>query len=689
MQTNNFWKEAPFVRLLIPLLLGISAYFFFPFWSPIIAFILLAALAGYFVLFFVKTSLKFKLKTAQGIQIFIIIGLLGYSLSHFSFDRNKPNYFGFFDTTKLRVRLTQPPIETTKFWKCEAEVLSVFDSMEHTTQGKILVYLSKEHIPNYGDIVDIHGEPIKIPPPANPNEFDYQKYLHYKNIDYQIFARKNNYCIVGVGTKNKLLHIGFRLNESLQKVIEQYLANPSDQAIVKALLLGDKSELDDYTVEAFSHTGTMHVLAVSGLHVGILFLLVSKLLGFLDKTTRQRNIQLALILLVLWGFALLTGFSASVNRAALMFTVLALGKHLKQFTNIYNTLAFSAFILLIINPLNLMNVGFQFSYLAVAGIVYLKNKLRNLSSTSSWFLDKVYTLLAVSVAAQLATFPLGLFYFQQFPVLFFISNLIVIPAITVAVYLAVALFIFHSIPLVGSILAYFLSAYLWFIRAVIDIIQNIPNAFIEGYYISAIELILVSLAIILFLIFSEKRNKPAYLLAGISCFLTFFLTQNFRKNTLTHTTELVFYDMGKYSLLTIQNPQGVSCVFPAFVESDFKFHCIPHITSKGYLGQNQPISQPEWVIRNNPAEIKIAHENILIIDSFSNKKWNHQPLNDYQIIWLKNLHGYNWNMFLHYTGIIYLDKSVSHFKQEGFLKYLSKQGFDTSKCKTGFYKMKI
>ena len=202
--------------------------------------------------------------------------------------------------------------------------------------------------------------------------------------------------------------------------------------VASALLLGYRENLDKELVKSYASAGAMHVLAVSGLHVGILYLLLTRIFSFLKKVKKVKNGKFILTILIvsfLWFYAIMTGLSASVMRATTMFSFIVIGNELlNRKTSIYNTLAVSAIILMIINPFIVYQVGFQLSYVAVVGIVYLQPKLNRLFYSRYKLVRGVWAITCVSLAAQIATFPLSLHYFHQFSTYFFISNLIVIPA---------------------------------------------------------------------------------------------------------------------------------------------------------------------------------------------------------------------------------------------------------------------
>jgi competence protein ComEC len=197
-----------------------------------------------------------------------------------------------------------------------------------------------------------------------------------------------------------------------------------------------------------------------------------------------------------------------VLRSAVMFTFVAMGNNLKRPANIYNNLASSAFFLLLVNPYFLMEVGFQLSYLAVLGIVMLQPRIYPLIYTPNWLLDKIWMITAVSIAAQIATFPLGLLYYYQFPLYFLVSNLFVIPASTFVLYFGVALFALFWIPYVGDITGWLLDKTIWFMNSVVVYIDSLPFALLQGISISVPEswfIYLIVIGIIIF--FYYHRNS--------------------------------------------------------------------------------------------------------------------------------------------------------------------------------------
>ena len=316
--------------------------------------------------------------------------------------------------------------------------------------------------PRYGEIWLIAGHPDPSKPPLNPGEFDYARYLEYRQVYHQQYVHPDQYKVQGLAPPNPLVAMSLRAATQLDGVFRHYLSAKREYAIASALVLGIKDDVDLATKQAYTATGTTHIMAVSGLQVGLLFAALSWLLGKLFGRVKGFQLWSALLGLgVIWSYAFLTGLSASVLRATVMFTVIIIGRTLRRQDSIFNTLGVAAFGLLVYNPFLVADVGFQLSFLAVLSIVYIQPRIargldveayfyarRRLwqSKTlqwgwrgSGWFLDMVWQAVALSLAAQVATFGLGLYYFHQFPFSFLFSNLVAVPISSGAVYVGLAL----------------------------------------------------------------------------------------------------------------------------------------------------------------------------------------------------------------------------------------------------------
>jgi competence protein ComEC len=247
-------------------------------------------------------------------------------------------------------------------------------------------------------------------------------------------------------------------------------------AVLAALTVGYTDALQPDLRASYSATGAMHILSVSGLHVGIVYVVIAFLLGFLDKSVRKKILKAVLIVSFLWIYAFITGLSPSVVRSTLMFTFVAVGAALERKTHIYNTVFMSAFFMLLVNPDFLFDVGFQLSYAAVLSIVFFQRPFSNLLPVNNKLLRWLRDLLTVSVAAQLGTMPFTLYYFHQFPNYFLLTNLVAIPLSTIVIYLAMLLLLVSFVPYLSVGVAFLLKGSLWLLNYLIVWIENLPHA---------------------------------------------------------------------------------------------------------------------------------------------------------------------------------------------------------------------
>jgi competence protein ComEC len=353
------------------------------------------------------------------------------------------------------------------------------------------------------------------------------------NKKWKLLEKQNGFSVMSIASKwqNRLLD-----------VLKSHQFKQQELAVASALLLGYKDMLDRDTILTYSSSGAMHILAVSGLHVGIIYLVISSLLFFFEKIKYGNYIKAFLLVISLWAYALLTGMSPSVLRAATMFSFVTIGASLKRQTNIYNTLAASAFVLILYNPYIILKVGFQLSYLAVFGIVYLQPKLYNLYSPSNWLMHKIWAITTVSIAAQLATFPLGMYYFHQFPNYFLLSNLFVIPLATFIINGGVLLFVISSIPVLPNYIAWAVNKMLVFLNFAVEWVDSLPYSLTLGISISTLETLLIYLIILLFIPSVISKNFKGIKMA-LSCAILLVFFQFYEKITLQEQQYFIVYDV--------------------------------------------------------------------------------------------------------------------------------------------------
>ncbi len=494
----QFWNKYPFVRLTLSLILGIlCSSHFISWWNhSYITLILLLVVVGSSSLLTKKIG-YYKLRYFNGVFILLTLFYLGgmlrlakyhdYPADHYT---NQP-VVDFFEG-----RIVSSALERTNHTRYELKLKrGFFNDSVINLSGKIHLYVKKDSsifFKDYGDQVYVKGSYFEIPGPKNPSEFDYRAYLSKQSIYSQSFVTEEDVKVIGNQPANALIHLAFQLRTHFTNIIDRNIKSERENAISKALLLGIKHHLDNDLKRSYSSVGAMHVLAVSGLHVGIIYLVLQFLLGGIKKTAIGKRIVGITCILIIWLYALITGFSPSVLRAATMFSVIAIGDMILREGNIYNTLGVSAFAILMFDPHQIYAIGFQLSYAAVFGIAYLYPKLYSLLSFNNKILNKTWSLSCVSISAQIATFPISIYYFHQFPTYFLISNLAVIPAAATMLYTGIAMITFDSIiPIVGSLLGKILQFVISLLNELIFLIEQLPFSLIDWIHIDLLELFLL------------------------------------------------------------------------------------------------------------------------------------------------------------------------------------------------------
>ncbi len=348
----------------------------------------------------------------------------------------------------------------------------------------VLVYHQMEEALYPGQVIWVPANPEPVAPPSFPDEFNYKRFLAAKGIHFRQFLGKK-LLVLPVKPSNELNFAMEHLRHYFAGVIDQYVQRPESKQIALALLLGQKESLGKEVKQAYSATGTQHILAVSGLHVGIIYsILLLPLTFFKQKGQLLQKSYLILVLGLIWIYALMTGFSPSVVRAVVMFSLVTLGQMRKRKPSIWNILAFSALLLLVLDPAIQTDLGFQLSYLAVAGIVGLQPILLRMWAPSNRVLDYFWQMATVTLAAQLITSPLTLHYFHTFPTYFLVANLLIVPLSYIILCAGVPFLLLAWIPLVGSFLGAIVDFLLFIQNEITYTLQEFPAALWQGIHLS-------------------------------------------------------------------------------------------------------------------------------------------------------------------------------------------------------------
>ena len=454
----------------------------------------------------------------------------------------------------------------------------------HGCTGNLLVYLRKDSLentpPQYGDLILIKTRIQMVEPVKNPEAFDFKKYLHYQNVHYQSFINYGKLYIIKTSQGNWLRQYAVNWQKDLISLLKKHLTTERELAVGSALLLGYRGAIDDELKNAYVQTGSMHILAVSGMHIVIIFQLLTGLLSvYKSGNPRYQWSKAVFAIILIWLFALLTGLSASVLRAAVMSTFLGLGKAMQRHVNIYNVLAASGFCLLLFNPYFLFDVGFQLSYGAVIGIVYFQPKISKLiiiekgkkrvkkpqnasiigyskfitqyvkfKINNIKFLHVIWDALSIGFAAQIAVTPISLYYFHQFPTYFWLSGLLAVPVSSLALYIGIFLFFFDKIPFIGVCLGKMLFGSIWLMNEIIFLMQKLPYSVINGIWVSLTTTIwlYIALAGIVFTL-QTKRLRYFFIPLSIAIVLSITYVLSDRRNK--QQKQIIIYCLYKNSLM--------------------------------------------------------------------------------------------------------------------------------------------
>ncbi|MEX2591375.1 MAG: ComEC/Rec2 family competence protein [Anditalea sp.] len=506
--------------------------------------------------------------------------------------------------------------------------------------GEVIIYhkLPEQLLP--GEIVWIEGNPTTIVPPKNPYEFDYQEFLANQQIYHSHYVGTQ---ITRIGKINHqpINNFVLQLRASILDRIDRHISTPHSNQIAKALLLGQKKNLEEEVSEAYITAGTMHILAVSGLHVGIVYGFFFLFIKPYQLPARKRILYLSLLILIIWMYALITGMSPSVMRAAAMFTLMGLAQMKSRSPSIYNALALSALILLVFDPFILYTVGFQLSYLAVFGIVLLQSKISGLWEPRNKIVHYFWEITSVGIAAQLATFPVSVHYFHVFPTYFIFSNLVAIPAAFLVMSFGIPFMLISFVEPIGYLLGSIVDFFIRMENGVIFSIQNLPYARIDHIRFPPVEMLLFWLFIVtLYLLVQENKKRYAYLsmlvLLGLVLSNWIYLWKDYQRN------ELYIYGVEKglavdhfYRGQLYSRIDGIS-------SQDISYKIHPNRISKGYMdskaleyweeGSSIHLLLPEqYSLKINGEQFEIERSSIKSVSQYVKGKWLAMDLKEDQV----------------------------------------------------------
>ncbi len=548
------WKKAPFVRLLIPVIAGIILQFYLNLTIALIIFSGIGAGVLLLLFSFLPAALRFRFKMIPGILLSLLL-ILSVSAVLWQKDaRNDVRWYGKYKSKNnfLVATITEPLQQKAKSFKTIVTADAIIENgREIKTNGKFLVYFSKDSASKnlkYGDRIIVNKVLSPIPNSGNPASFDYARYCAFRQLYQQVFLKENEWILLPSKNRSFWASLIFSIRAKTVNILEKYLGKNDESSIAKALLIGYKVDLDKDLVQAYSNAGVVHIIAISGLHIGIIYGVLFWIFSVLPFTRKSKHLRLLFVLAGLWLFALITGASPSVVRAALMFTFIIIGSVFNKKGSVYNSIATSAFFLLCYNPFLLWEVGFQLSYLAVIGIVMAQKPISNWLYFKNKLLQKGWQIIAVSLSAQLFTFPLCLYYFHQLPLLFLLSNLVAIPVTFFILCGCLILIILSPFHILAFYVAKIIYGLIWFLNHSVLFFDSIPYSVWTGVSISVIETFLLYLFISCFVFSFNQKDKKAFKFS-IAFLLCFFIFKNFQDWNLYQQKKIIVYNISRHKAL--------------------------------------------------------------------------------------------------------------------------------------------
>ena len=531
----NFFSNNPFVKILGFWLLGLLIARFYPLLLFLFALWIIVGLIWYAKLFRRKRYPFDLIASTLLAAAFVLASAANYRIQHPPLPKLSSNEICFLAT------VLEKPAEKENSFQVKLRIdLAENDNLNNQ---EIIAWLQKsEEAANLSpsDQLFFQSRISRIENRGNPFEFDYRSYLAQQGIYFSCYLKTGKF------EKTANHHFSIQLaaekfREKLLLILRSKLKKPESFEVISALSLGYRKELTPETRAAFVATGAMHVLAVSGLHVGLIYLFLLRVFSFLKRSTSGKWVRFSLILSILWAYALITGLSPSVQRATLMFTFLLFAESINRTSSIYNSIAASAFALLLIDSDILFAVGFQLSYAAVLSIVFFYPLINQLVPTNNPFLKKPWQLFCVSLAAQIGTFPLSIYYFNQFPIYFWLSNFVVIPAAFVL--LAGTFFFLAATPLpaLQNTVAFLLEGTNTAVLSALKAISQLPGAVISGISVTPGQLASLILSILSIILFINLRRTKflRYSLISLIAFLALGINE---KRHLFNQHRLLIYE---------------------------------------------------------------------------------------------------------------------------------------------------
>lgn len=550
------WKEAPFIRLIIPFVAGIICQWYSP--LPAFSAWLLLAVSGLalWLFSFVRLSHQYHARWWNGICLHAILFSTGFLLLYYKDVRHQKNCITtqYHAGNAVLVTIEEPLSEKNQSYKTVASVQAILSNRTvRQASGNILLYFQKDSTAQhfqYGNRLILFKALQPVKNTGNPGSFDYQRYCTFQGILYQVYLRQGEYAALKIKNENLFRKCLLSTREKIVDILKRYIPGKKEAGLAEAMLIGYKEDLDKTLVQSYSNTGVVHIIAISGLHLALVYWLLTMLCKPLGKQKFARYVQPLVIVTGLWLFSFMAGGSPSVLRSAVMFTCVVTGTGINRKISLYNSLAASAFLLLCYNPFWLWDAGFQLSYAAVLSLGIFFKPIYHLLFIQNKALDLLWKPTAVTLAAQILTVPVSVYYFHQFPNFFLLANLLAVPVSGIIIIGEILLCLASMIPVIATGTGYLLQQLIHWLNNYIELVGQLPFAISNNLQISLLQLICLY-ACICAITWWLLHQKKAGIHIALVTLLLFILLRTMAIVNALHQQKLIVYNIPQHSAMDV------------------------------------------------------------------------------------------------------------------------------------------
>lgn len=611
---SYFWEEAPFFRLVLPLIVGILCYDTQIISSSSFATLLTVALFALssFIICYAINKENIGLQIAKLWCINVFVFCIAWLCCWQQDVRNDIRWFGnHLQAEAFAGQVLQPPQARERTWKVTLAITkAIGNNATENVSGTTVVYFYKNGITlpiHQGDEIIIPNKFAPIKNAGNPFEFDYKTFAKRNNVFYQQFLSGDD--ILVLGRKEYQIGLVEGIHNYSMAMLERYVKDRPTLGLLQAMLLGDEVNFDDEQRQLYVDTGIIHVVAISGGHVMFLFLIVYACFFWMKQKEKYQWVIYLTALPIVWLYVFVAGAPTSAVRSVVMFSLLSLGFFMGKKGTSLNQLFATAFILLLVQPLWLFSVGFQLSFLAVLSLIVFYKKIFQLWIPEHKFIRKLWSVAALSLAAEILIAPLVIFYFHSFPIGFLAANIIAWLMMSFVMTGGLIIIVMGKVSIVAQFVSFLVCGVVTFFNWLLHYIQLLNPASFRFLYLDGLSLVIVYAIISAIAFFFIWKYKPALFCAG-ALFIWLFSMLCINEWKALHNEKLVVYNIGRVNHATLIKGKQHLVITNSITDSTTKKILMATKEAQVYWQAWQQVAQ-----QNFSEVFKINQQSILVLNA--------------------------------------------------------------------------